>query len=121
VESLISLAISKPSREWTDRDVEAALIQLGNWSIEFRRVEVLAPMKNRPATRKAFAVVFGRGDSGRTASTTIDIGMEDEEFIATQAAKLRAQSPKDARGRRLFLAALVELGAELVGEQNGRR
>jgi hypothetical protein len=121
LESLVSLAVNKPSREWTDRDIEAALIQLGTWSIEFRRVEVFAPMKNRPATRRAFAVVFGQGNGDKTASTTIDVATEDEKAIAAQASRLRAQRPKDARGRHLFFAALIELGAEIVNEQNVRK
>jgi hypothetical protein len=75
-------------------------------------------MKNRPATRKAFAVAFGQGNVDKTASTTIDVATEDEEAIASQAGKLRAQRPKDPRGRRLFFAALIELGAEIVNEQN---
>ena len=121
LESLISLAANKPSREWTDRDIEAALIQLGAWGMEFRRVEVLAPMKNRPATRKAFAVVFGQGDGGKTTSTTIDVALDDQAAIDAQIKSLRTQRPKDSHGRRLFLAALVEIGAEIVSEQNLRK
>lgn len=121
IESLVSLAVNKPSRDWTDRDIEGAVIQFGIWGIEFRRVEFLAPMKNRPATRKAFAAVFGQGESSRTASTTIDVATQDEPAIAAFAENLRAQRPKDALGRKLFFAALVELGAEIANEYNVRK
>jgi hypothetical protein len=32
---------------------------------------------------------------------------------------LKAQRPKSVRDKRIFLAALIELGAEMVEEQNG--
>jgi hypothetical protein len=118
VESLISLAINKPSRDWNDRDIQAALIQLGQWSMEFRRIETLAPMRNRPASRQAFAVVFGQGRGNKTASASFDVGNDDAPSIAAHAAKLRAHRPVDPVERKLFLAALVELGAELAEEQN---
>jgi hypothetical protein len=121
IESLVSLAVNKPSRDWTDRDIEGAVIQFGIWGMEFRRVEILAPMKNRPATRKAFAVAFGQGDSSKTTSTIIDVATQDKPAIMEFTEKLRAQRPKDALGCKLFFAALVELGAEIANEYTVRK
>lgn len=119
IESLISLAVSKPPREWTDHDLQAAAIQLRQWALDFRKVEALAPIANRPAMREAFAVVFGNARGNKTTSAMLDIGEDDASAIREQVTLLRAQRPKAARDRRIFLAALIELGAELVEEQNG--
>ena len=119
IESLIALAVSKPSRDWTDRDIQAALVQLGQWSIEFRRIEALAPMKNRPATRKSFAVIFDQSGGNKTTSTSFDIGLDDAAAVKSYLEGIRTHKPRKASERKLFLAALVELGAELATEQNG--
>jgi hypothetical protein len=119
IESLISLAVNKPPREWTDQDMRAASIQLRQWALDFRKVEVLAPITNRPPMREAFAVVFGDARGNKTASTTLDIGEDDAPAIRERVNALRSQRPKTVRDRRIFLAALIELGAELVEEQNG--
>jgi hypothetical protein len=118
IESLIALAVSKPSKDWNDRDIQAALIQLGQWSLDFRRIETLAPMKNRPATRQSFAVIFGQSGGNRTTTASFDVGTENAATIASHLRKIKEQRPKGLRERRLFLAALVELGAELADEQN---
>ena len=117
-ESLIALAVSKPSKDWTDRDIQAALIQLSQWSLDFRRIETLAPMKNRPATRQSFAVIFGQSGGNRTTTASFDIGTESAASVASHLRKIKEQSPTGLRERRLFLAALVEFGAELADEQN---
>jgi hypothetical protein len=119
LESLISLAVSKPPREWTDHDLQAAAIQLTQWALDFRKVEALAPIANRPAMREAFAVVFGNARGNKTASATLDIGEHDAPAIREQVSALKAQRPKSVRDKRIFLAALIELGAEMVEEQNG--
>lgn len=119
IESLISLAASKPPREWNDRDIQAASIQLNQWSLDFRRVEALAPIENRPAMREAFAVVFGRARGNKTRSAIVDVGKDDAERIQTHLDGLRSRKPKSLKERKLFLAALIELGAELVEEQEG--
>lgn len=118
IESLIALAASKPSKDWTDRDIQGALIQLSQWSIDFRRIETLAPMKNRPATRQSFAVIFGQSGGNKTVSTSFDVGVEHSATIAGYLKLIRDQKPKDSSERKLFLAALVALGAELASEQN---
>jgi hypothetical protein len=119
IESLISLAVSMPPREWTDRDMQAASIQLRQWALDFRKVEALALIANRPAMREVFSVVFGNARGNKTTSATLDIGEDDAPAIREQVTALRSQRPKTARDRRIFLAALIELGAELAEEQNG--
>ena len=69
--------------------------------------------------REVFAVVFGNARDNKTTSATLDIGEDDAPAIREQVTALRSQRPKTARDRRIFLAALIELGAELAEEQNG--
>ena len=114
IEGLISLAVQKPPRDWTDRDVDAAILDLGAWSVEFRRDETLASLRGRPSTRRAIAVVFGVGDSRKTVSDTFDVGEGDLPEIARMAAKILEELNGRNVKREVFLAALAEAGARLV-------
>jgi hypothetical protein len=117
VESLVSLAVNKPARDWTDRDIELAFVQLGTWAFEFRKVETLAPLRDRPATRHAFAVLFGPGDGCATTSRSFDIASSDIHTVKRLADEFRSKS--DGVELDVFLAALAEAGAQ-AARREGR-
>ena len=117
VESLVSLAVNKPARDWTDRDIELAFVQLGTWAFEFRKVETLAPLRDRPATRHAFAVVFGSGDGNAATSRSFDIASSDIHTVKRLANEFRSKS--DGIELDVFLAALAEAGAQ-AARRDGR-
>jgi hypothetical protein len=114
MESLVSLAVSKPPREWTDRDIEAAIMQLGAWCVAFRHAETLATLRNRPTTRHALAVVFGPADGNRTISRIVEIPAKRREEVAALASKLIESQRHDSIDEQLFLAALAEAGASIA-------
>jgi hypothetical protein len=120
IESLISLGNSKTPMQWIDRDMDAALLQIGTWAHEFRKAETLAPMRGRPSTRRALSVIFG-GGSGDEVEASADIDLRDAPNVSKLASQLlvelQSQSPEIA------LAALAEAGALLFksnkkGKQN---
>jgi hypothetical protein len=117
VESLVSLAVNKPSRDWTDRDIELAFVQLGTWAFEFRKVETMAPLRDRPATRHAFAVVFGPGDGGAATARSFDIASSDIHTVKRLAEEFRSRS--NGVELDVFLAALAEAGAQ-AARREGR-
>lgn len=117
LESLIGLAVNKPAREWTDRDIEAAVLQFGEWSLAFRRVEALAPLRNRPATRHAIAVIFGPADGSRTLSRIIEVSAPERKKATLLAQEILSTS--ESQKREVLLAALAEAGARLVAELGG--
>lgn len=119
IEGLIALAVNKPSREWNDRDVDASILQLGSWALDFRRTEALASLKGRPSSRRAFAVVFGTGEHGKTVSGAFDVAEDDTPAIRDLVNKILAQRVTGAVRAEVFLAALAEAGALLV-EQAGQ-
>lgn len=111
VESLVSLAASKPAREFNDHDMNLATMQLARWAFDFRRTEALAKVQGRPANRRALAVVFA-GQNTRAA--TLDVAEAD----ADQIRQLRDDLLAHARGGKfksdVFLAALAEAGAVML-------
>ncbi len=112
VEGLLSLAGNKSPREWTDQDIHATLVQLGQWALQFRRVEAVGAMQDRVPTRNAIAVVFGTGKQGKTVSETFDISPGEDRRIQQLVDAILRQF-KDVK-REVLLAALAQTGTQLV-------
>jgi hypothetical protein len=117
IEGLISSAINKGSASWVDRDIDQALIQLSTFAMEFRKAEIVAPMvRGTTGTRHVIGVIFGSGN-GRRASGTVDIDARDmpkvKELVSQLTASLKSQR------RELVLAALAEVGARIVDDEEG--
>jgi hypothetical protein len=115
IEGLVSLAVNKPSVSWVDRDIDAALVQLAAWSIEFRKTETMAPLRGRPSTRRVIGVVFG-ASHGMDASGSVDIAESDvpmvDRLVKSILAKIQGERPE------VILAALAEAGALMVNQRN---
>ncbi len=118
IEGLLMLALGKPSKDWTDRDIDAGEVQLLSWAMEFRRLESLAEVRGRPATRRAIGVVFG---SKRTVTGTFDVSESDSLAIQTLANELLGKLASGALKREIFLAAIAEVGANIFENLNMER
>lgn len=115
VESLISNAINKPSHSWVDRDLDAAIIQIGNLAMDFRKAEALAGLRGRDSSRKVFNVVLSAGQ-GNDLSRTVEISQTDQAKID---ATVRQILPILERiDPRLIYAALADLGIKLAYKQD---
>jgi hypothetical protein len=121
IEGVIGLAVQKPPRDWTDREVDSAVLQLGAWALEFRRSETLASLRDRPPTRRAIGVVFGAGKGGKTVSDLFDVGETDLPEIDDLAKRILAQLNTGRVKREVVLAALAEAGARVVEESSSVR
>ncbi len=108
IEGLISLAVSKPSTQWVDRDIDAAMGALASWAVDFRKAEAMAPLRNRPSTRRVLGVVFG-ASHGQDRSGYVDIAEKDTPAVDRLVKAFLA----DTVGERpeVILAALAEAGA----------
>jgi len=111
IESLVSLAVSKPPREFNDHDIDLATMQLARWAFDFRRTEAMASVQGRPANRRALAVVFG-GKS--TQAATLDVAESDAEQIRQLRDDLLARAQADKIKCDVFLAALAEAGSVML-------
>lgn len=113
VEGLISLAVSKPPSQWVDRDIDAAMGALANWAVDFRKAEAMAPLRNRPSTRRVLGVVFG-ASHGMDVTGYVDISNKDtpsiDRMVKAFLASTMGERPE------VILAALAEAGAMTLGK-----
>lgn len=119
IEGLISLAVSKPSTQWVDRDIDAAMSTLAGWAVDFRKVEAMAPLRNRPSTRRVLGVVFG-ASHGQDRSGYVDIAEKDtpavDRLLKSFLAHTVGERPE------VILAALAEAGAMTLNKlEQGRK
>lgn len=114
-ESLLGMAINKPSRDWNDQDIDVALIALAGLALQFRQVEVLAAVRGRHPTRQAIAVVFGTGEDGKTVSKSFDISEQEQKHVhgLTEAIMSHMGNVRPE----IFLAALAQAGAQAIDQR----
>jgi len=109
IESLISNAINKPSHGWVDRDLDAAIIQLGSLSMEFRKAEAVAGLRGRDSSRRVFNLVLSSGQ-GNDLSKTIEVTKNDQATIDQAITQLMPVLRK--MDSRLVFATLADLGVK---------
>ncbi len=117
MESIASLAVNKPPRDWSDRDPEQAAIVLADFSLKFRHAEVLAWVKGRDPTRQALGIVIGTGKRGHTIMRSFDVGVEDEEEVEALADRMMSGLNGGVSNSHLILAALARLGSSLLAQE----
>jgi hypothetical protein len=112
LEGLLMLAIGRPARDWTDHDINAGEMQLVSWAFEFRRLESLASVQDRPTSRHAIGVVFGTDE---TITGTFDVAVSSEHLIN----RLSAEFLEKVQGeitQEVMLAAIARAGATIFKE-----
>jgi len=111
VESLISNAINKPSHSWVDRDLDAAIIQLGSLAMDFRKAEALAGLRGRNSARKVFNLVLSAGQ-GNDLSRTVEVSKTDQSKI--DAAVTQILPILEKVDPRLIFATLADIGIKVA-------
>jgi hypothetical protein len=109
LEGLLMLAIGKPTRDWTDHDVNAGELQLISWAFEFRRLESLSTIKDRPKNRHAIGIIFG---SKETVTGTFDVASTNEILINRLADELTEKITGEVT-HEVLLAAIAQAGATI--------
>lgn len=109
IEGLMMLAIGKPSKDWTDHDINAGEVQLLTWAFNFRRLESLAEVRDRPSTRRAIGVVFG---TEKTVTGTFDVSESDSLAVQQLTNELLAKLAAGVK-REVLLAAIAKAGAQV--------
>ncbi len=117
IEGLASLAANKPTRDWIDRDVDAAQIELAALAQELLRAEGLAHVKGRRGKRVRIAVFIS--EPGSPALVTQEVSVSDRERVVARqlAEEMRSKLQLANVPRSVVLAALAETMSGFASEE----
>ena len=113
MESLASMAVNKPPRQWTDADIDRAAVELADMARGFTRHEAYAHVKGRPDHRLAMAVVVGL--DGEPIHDDFEVTEREQsqvDFIIKRVRQTLSESGEAEQN--VILAALARITAEYL-------
>lgn len=116
IESLVSVLLHKPARNWSDRDREEALTEIARYGRRFRELEALAVVRDRRSHTEALALVVGLDPKTPPMMRSFVLTEQEKVAAADMADKLVATLRADDRESRLQLAALARAVAMLAAD-----
>lgn len=116
IEGILSLAANKPPRDWNDRDIDAASLDIAQAALRFRRDEAFVAVKGRKPKTDAFAVVFGAGPETRTISRAFSVSDKHAPKLDKLVDRLVADLMAQDLDTELLFAALAKTGMRLSEE-----
>ena len=119
IESIASMAASKPVSNWVDQDVQKAMLEIAAFCRDFRRAESFAHIHNRDDKRRAISVVVGIEGRQQEIWSEFDVSDHDRTSIARLSKNVRKvlNSVQD-QNLNIVLASLAEISAEYLRKQN---
>lgn len=120
LEGIASLAANRPPRDWVDRDVDAARVELAALAREFLRAEGFLHVQGRGSQRFGFALLLSDPDRAGLLTPEIAVDREEHQQAKDIAHKLR-QIVGDQIGRDIALAAAIELAASIAEERSDEK
>jgi len=121
IEGILSLAANKPPRDWNDRDIDMALLEIAKASLRFRQAEAFVSVRGRKPTSEAFAVVIGAGAQTQTVSRTFTISDTHREAVESMADMVASTLKAEGHSVDVLLAALAKAGMRLTTEDDAKK
>lgn len=114
VEGIASLAANKPPRDWVDRDIDAAKVELAALAQQFLRSEGLAHLKGRADGRVTMTVYVSDPSYPLPAAPHFELDTQEREAARMLAAKIDALIVGEGASSQIALGALAQLGLALA-------
>lgn len=121
IEGILSLAANKPPRDWNDRDIDSALLDIAQAALRFRQAEAFVSVRGRKPTSEAFAVVIGAGSDTKTVSRSFSIPDRHRKAVESLADELATKLKSEGLGTDVLLAILAKAGMRLTVEDDATR
>jgi hypothetical protein len=113
IAGIISLANSKPQKDWIDLDIENAKKEIIYLCTEFKKAELYTKVKNRPSSRQAIAFISGIGDKSEIILGEFDLLIDKQDEVNKLKSKLKKMIQNE-NNNSLVLTALAETSIELL-------
>ncbi|QDJ49343.1 ATP-binding protein [Bordetella hinzii] len=114
VEGILSLAAERPPRDWLDRHIDAAILELTKLARSFRESEAFVTVQGRKAHSEAIAVVIGTGSDTKTISRSFALSDRHRKTVETKADEIVSMLEGQGLGAEVLLAILAKAGMTLA-------
>lgn len=114
LEGILALAAERPPRDWVDRHIDAAVLELAKFARRFRESEAFAAVQGRKAHSEAIAVVIGAGADTKTISRSFAISDRHRKTVEAKADELALMLEGQGLGTDVLLAILAKAGMKLA-------
>lgn len=113
LEGLASLAANRPPRDWVDRDIDAARVELAALAQQFLKAEGFGHLKGRADGRIGVAVYISDPAYPEPQTHEIDLSSSDRLIADALSARLHALMVAEGATRDIAIAAIANLGLAL--------
>ncbi|SEI60215.1 hypothetical protein SAMN04244572_01008 [Azotobacter beijerinckii] len=117
LEGILSLAADKPPRDWVDRHIDTAVLELVQFARRFREAEAFVAVKGRKARSEAIALVIGAGSDTTTISRSFAISERHRKTVEDKAAELVSMLQGQGLETDVLLAILAKTGMKLAKDK----
>jgi hypothetical protein len=117
LEGILSLAAEKPPRDWVDRHIDTAVLELVQFARRFREAEAFVTVKGREARSEAIAMVIGTGADTTTISRSFSISERHRQVVDNKAAELVSMLQNQGFETDILLAILAKTSIKLATEK----
>lgn len=117
IEGILSLAANKPPRDWTDRDIDAAILEISKVALSFRQAEAFVSVKGRKPKSEAFAIVIGAGSASKMISRSFSITDRHRQAVESKGYELADQLRRQGLSTDVMLAILAKAGMQLTADE----
>ena len=114
LEGILSLAAERPPRDWVDRHIDVAVLELAKLARCFRESEAFASVQGRASHSEAIAVVIGAGADTKTISRSFAIPNKHRKIVEAKAEELASMLEGQGLGTDVLLAILAKAGMKLA-------
>jgi hypothetical protein len=116
IEGIASLAANKPARDWVDRDIDAAKMELAALAQQFLRAEGLAHLKGRSDRQTSMAVYISDPSYPAPVSPFIELSDTDRMRAEVLAKEIRQLIDRSDVNSEIAIGAIARLGLALAHE-----
>lgn len=114
LEGILSLAAEKPPRDWVDRHIDVAILELVKSARRFREAEAFVAVRGRKAHSEAIAVVIGTGSDTRMISRSFAISDRHRKTVDAKANEIALMLEGQGLGADVLMAILAKAGMKLA-------
>lgn len=117
IEGIVSLAANRPPREWVDRDVDSARLELAALAQEFLRAEGFGHLKGRTDERVTMVVYMSDPSYPEPVTSEVELDRTEREGAEALCLKLAAMLESEGVSPNVALGAVAKLGLSLSSDR----